>query len=85
MENMAQNAANWQVIAAAVIFLICYAVIISEKINRTIIALCGALLMVILGIVDFHVSYTEHIHWATIILLFGMMILVGVKIGRAHV
>ncbi len=75
---MVQNAANWQVVVAAAIFLICYAFIVSEKISRTIIALCGALLMVILGIVDFHAAYTEHIHWATIILLFGMMVLVGI-------
>ena len=78
MENIAQSAADWQVIAATVIFLVCYAFIISEKINRSIIALCGALLMTILGIVDLHTAYTEHIHWATIFLLLGMMILVGI-------
>lgn len=78
MENVAQIIANWQVIIAAVIFITCYAFIISEKINRTIIAMSGALLMIILGIVDLHTAYTEHIHWATIFLLLGMMILVGI-------
>lgn len=76
--NIGQNAANWQVIVAVVIFLTCYAIIVSEKINRSIIAMCGALLMVILGIVDLHVAFTEHIHWETITLLLGMMILVGI-------
>ena len=71
------NTASWQVILAAVIFLTCYAFIISEKIDRSIIAITGALLLVILGIVDFHKAYTEHIHWETIFLLLGMMILVG--------
>lgn len=78
MTNMEPNVANWQVIAAVVVFLISYAIIISEKINRSIIAMAGALLMIILGIVDLHVAYTEHIHWATIFLLLGMMILVGI-------
>jgi len=77
-EHIANSVAGWQVIGAAAIFLMCYAFIISEKINRTIIALCGALLMIILGIVDFHLAYTVHIHWETIFLLLGMMILVGI-------
>jgi len=67
-----------QTVLAAVIFLTCYALIISEKINRAIIALCGALLMTILGIVDFHLAYTKHIHWETVFLLLGMMLLVGI-------
>jgi Na+/H+ antiporter NhaD/arsenite permease-like protein len=84
--NVEQNLGSWQVIAAAVIFITSYAFIISEKINRSIIAMCGALLMVILGIVDLHVAYTEHIHWETIFLLLGMMILVGIanKSGIFH-
>ena len=83
MEN---NASNWQVIVAAVIFLTCYAIIISEKIDRSIIALSGALLLTILGIIDLHVAYTVHIHWGTIFLLLGMMILVGIssKSGLFH-
>jgi len=72
-------ATNWKIIVSALIFLICYAVIISEKINRAIIALCGALLFIVLGIVNFHDSYTIHIHWQAIFLLLGMMLLVGVS------
>jgi Na+/H+ antiporter NhaD/arsenite permease-like protein len=77
-ETTIQGLAGWQTILAAVIFLICYAFIISEKINRAIIALCGALLMTVLGIVDFHLAYTRHIHWETMFLLLGMMMLVGI-------
>ena len=71
-------AISWQVIVVVVIFLVCYAFIISEKINRSVIAISGAVLMIMLGIVDLHAAYTEHIHWATIFLLLGMMILVGI-------
>ncbi|GHT35664.1 membrane protein [Planctomycetales bacterium] len=73
-----KQAATWQVIVAVVVFLVCYAFVISEKINRSVIALTGAFVLVALGIVDLHKAYTEHIHWATIFLLLGMMILVGI-------
>ncbi|MCL2529131.1 MAG: ArsB/NhaD family transporter [Coriobacteriia bacterium] len=66
------------VVIAGAIFVTCYAFIISEKINRAIVAICGAVLLVMLGIVDLHVAYTQHIHWATIFLLLGMMILVAI-------
>ena len=34
VENIVQSVTDWQVIGAAVIFLVCYALIISEKVNR---------------------------------------------------
>ncbi|MDR4162662.1 SLC13 family permease, partial [Bacillus paranthracis] len=53
-------------------------IIISEKINRAVIALLGAALMVIFGVVDLHNAFTKHIEWGTITLLIGMMILVNI-------
>ena len=41
-----------QVIIALAIFLIAYALIISEKIHRTIVALAGAMLMIVTGILS---------------------------------
>lgn len=67
-----------QAIIAIIIFLITYAIIITEKLNRAVIALAGASLMVLLGIVDLHKAFTEHIEWNTITLLIGMMILVNI-------
>jgi Na+/H+ antiporter NhaD/arsenite permease-like protein len=69
---------NFQYYFAIAVFLITYAVIISEKINRAVIALLGAALMIIFGIVDLHKAFTHHIEWETITLLIGMMILVGI-------
>ncbi|GLH64446.1 ArsB/NhaD family transporter [Parageobacillus sp. G301] len=69
---------NLQYYAAIAIFLITYAIIISEKINRAVIAMLGAALMIIFGIVDLHKAFTHHIEWGTITLLIGMMILVGI-------
>ena len=69
---------KWQIISAVVIFLFTYAFIITEKINRAVMALAGAILMILFGIVDAHAAYSEHIEWETIFLLVGMMIIVGI-------
>jgi Na+/H+ antiporter NhaD/arsenite permease-like protein len=63
---------------ALIIFLVTYAFIISEKINRAVIALLGAVIMVFAGILDVHNVFKQYIEWETITLLIGMMILVGV-------
>ncbi|PDZ91818.1 hypothetical protein CON47_10015 [Bacillus thuringiensis] len=78
LHETTQELANWQYYFAIVVFLITYAIIISEKINRAVIALLGAALMVIFGIVDLHTAFTKHIEWGTITLLIGMMILVNI-------
>ena len=62
---------------ALAIFLICYGIIISEKINRSIIAMVGGVAMVLFGLVT-QESALHHIDWNTIGLLVGMMILVAV-------
>ena len=68
---------DWQVWFSALLFLIVYAVIISEKIHRTVIALLGATLLVVLGILDFTEAIGK-IDFETIGLLTGMMIIVGI-------
>jgi len=63
------------VLVSLLVFLLTYAIIISDKINRTVIAMFGALLMVV-----FQVMPQEHafavIDFNTIGLLIGMMIIV---------
>lgn len=75
---MEHTLANWQVMVAGIIFFITYAIIITEKINRALIALLGAIAMLVLQIVDLHTSFTTHIEWNTLFLLIGMMVLVGI-------
>ncbi|MEK5390111.1 ArsB/NhaD family transporter [Margalitia sp. FSL K6-0131] len=62
---------------AIIIFFLTYALIISEKIHRTIIAMIGGGLMVLLGIVDQETAI-HHIDFNTIGLLIGMMIIVSI-------
>ncbi|BCU81111.1 membrane protein [Polycladomyces abyssicola] len=67
-----------QTIIAIAIFLITYAVIVTEKINRAVISLLGASLLVLVGVLDIHRVFEHYIEWNTITLLIGMMILVGI-------
>lgn len=66
-----------QAILAIGIFLVTYAVIISEKIHRTIVAMSGGILMVLFGIVS-QEQAIHHIDFNTLGLLIGMMILVTI-------
>lgn len=64
-------------VIAGSIFVLMYAVIVSEKIHRTVAAMIGAVLMMLLGIISQEVAL-HHIDFNTLGLLTGMMILVGV-------
>lgn len=65
-----------QAIWAIGIFLLTYALIITEKIHRTILAMSGAVLMIILGIINQDTAI-HHIDFNTLGLLIGMMIMVN--------
>lgn len=64
-------------IVAIVIFVVAYALIISEKVHRTIVGLFGAMLMILFGIIDQEVA-VRHIDFNTLGLLMGMMIIVNI-------
>ncbi|MDT8903478.1 ArsB/NhaD family transporter [Anaeroselena agilis] len=66
-----------QVIFAVAVFITVYALIISEKIHRTVLAMVGGMLMVVFGILS-QEQAIHHIDFNTIGLLVGMMIIVGV-------
>jgi Na+/H+ antiporter NhaD/arsenite permease-like protein len=57
---------------AAGIFLITYALIVTEQVNRTIAALLGGLAMILLGVVSQEQAF-DSIDWNVIFLLAGMM------------
>lgn len=64
---------TYTVCAALFIFLVTYALIISEQVHRTIIALFGAMLMVLTGVIT-QEQAIAHIDFNTLALLIGMMI-----------
>ena len=69
---------NEQMIFALIIFIICYVLIASEKINKVVVALAGAVLFIFLGYVSQDNAFTNYIDWNVIFLLIGMMIMVGI-------
>ena len=61
---------------AAIIFVLMYMLIVSEKVHRTIVAMMGAIIMIIAGIMPVDTAL-HHINFNTLGLLIGMMVLVG--------
>jgi Na+/H+ antiporter NhaD/arsenite permease-like protein len=64
-------------IVAGVVFLAIYALIVTEKIHRTLAALLGASLMILLRIVDQHEAFAS-VDFNVIFLLAGMMIIANI-------
>jgi Na+/H+ antiporter NhaD/arsenite permease-like protein len=76
--QVVMNATFW---IATAIFIITYAIIVTEKIHKTIISVFGAALMIVLGIVTqenaFH-STDLGVDWNVIFLLVSMMIIINI-------
>ena len=70
-------------LVATVLLVITYAVIVTEKINRAIVAMLGAGLMVLTGVLNQQAA-VQGIDFNTIALLTGMMVLVAIT-GRSGV
>jgi len=68
-------------VIAISVFVVAYVLIASDRINKTLVALCGGAIVLALGIVEADDAFYSHetgIDWNVIFLLFGMMIIVGV-------
>jgi len=76
-ENLINSTPGWHPWAAGAIFVGCYIAIATEKIDRTIVALVGAALMLIVGLIDQSNAF-KHIDLNVILLLAGMMIIVNI-------
>ena len=66
-----------EILLAGAIFIITFALIVTEKIDRTLTALLGGILMIILGVVSQEKAF-HAIDWNVIFLLTGMMIIANV-------
>ena len=62
---------------AGIVFVLMYAVIVSEKIHRTVAAMVGAILLMLAGVLSQETAL-HHVDFNTLGLLVGMMILVSV-------
>jgi len=66
-----------QILIALIIFITTLTFVSLEKINRTVIALCGALLFILLKILNQHEAFLA-VDFNTIGLLTGMMVMVSI-------
>jgi len=64
-------------IVSSALFLATYALVITEKVNRSIVALLGAGLLVLLGVLNQEAAL-KGIDFNTLGLLLGMMVIVGI-------
>jgi Na+/H+ antiporter NhaD/arsenite permease-like protein len=65
-------------VLTCIIFVVSYIIIIFEKLDRTLVAGMGGVLLLIIGVFDTQKAFLTYIDWNTIALLFSMMILVSV-------
>lgn len=68
-------------VVAITVFVVAYALIASDRVNKTLVALCGAAIVAALGVVasdDVFFSRETGIDWDVIFLLLGMMVIVSV-------
>jgi Na+/H+ antiporter NhaD/arsenite permease-like protein len=68
-------------VVAVVVFVVAYALIASDRVHKTLVALTGAAIMVALPVIDSDDVFYSHvtgIDWDVLFLLFGMMIIVSV-------
>ena len=65
------------VVVGIVIFVVAYALIASDKVPKSAVALGGGALMIMVGILNQHQAF-EHIDLNVILLLVGMMVLAGI-------
>lgn len=64
-------------VIASVVLILSYAVLFTEKLNRAVIVMLGASVMILLGVLSYHQAL-KGIDFNTIALLIGMMIIVGI-------
>ncbi len=67
-----------QMIIALAIFVGCYFFIATEKINKIVVALGGAVIYIAFGFISQSLAFSHYIDWNVIFLLIGMMIMVGI-------
>ncbi len=73
---MEQITFDFQFWASAAIFVIAYILIIFDVIDRVIVALGGATLMILLRIISQESAFSEKVDYNTLVLLISMMIIV---------
>lgn len=77
MDSAVHTASTFNMFLSGILLIIVYGFLITEKINRAVIAILGACLMIYFGLLNQHEALAK-VDWNTLWLLIGMMILVSI-------
>ncbi|MFA5321891.1 MAG: ArsB/NhaD family transporter [Smithella sp.] len=81
LQTSRQIVMGWHFWIATILFIGAYALIVSEKIHKTIVAVCGASIMIVVGILTqeeaFH-SLDLGVDWNVVFLLISMMVIINI-------
>ncbi|MDO4435989.1 MAG: ArsB/NhaD family transporter [Cardiobacteriaceae bacterium] len=77
MDSAVHTASTFNMWLSGILLIIVYGFLIAEKINRAIVAILGASLMIYFGLLNQHEALAK-VDWNTLWLLIGMMILVSI-------
>ncbi len=80
--QMTAGMMSWQPTVALVIFLVAYAIWMTEQLNRALVALIAAVLFLLLGIVQWSHAFQLYINWDTLLLWIGLVVMAAV-LGRS--
>lgn len=66
------------ILLAGIIFIVSYIFIMTERINRAVVAMAGGALLLLTGVYSVDDVFENYIDWNTISLLFSMMVLISI-------
>jgi Na+/H+ antiporter NhaD/arsenite permease-like protein len=66
------------IILASIIFIVSYVFIMTDRINRAVVAIAGSVLLLLTGIYTPDDAFSRYIDWHTISLLFSMMVIIAI-------
>ncbi|MBR7553397.1 ArsB/NhaD family transporter [Allobacillus sp. GCM10007491] len=67
-----------ELVITLVVFIISYIFLLWDQINRALVALCGAAILILFNIFSVDEALSTYVDWSTIVLLFSMMVLISI-------
>ncbi len=69
---------DYKIIVALVVFVFVYFAVVTDKISRTKAVVFGAMLLLVVGVMEAEVAWVKYIDFEVLGLLIGMMIIAGI-------
>lgn len=67
-----------ELVITLVVFIISYIFLLWDQINRALVALSGAAILILFNIFSVDEALSTYVDWSTIVLLFSMMVLISI-------